>query len=904
MNLRATFVMFFLCAATLWGGQTTISVECNQHDLTFVTRDGMTLVSGRELRLPADPPGTPWLPARYLLVALPAGATATNVTAVGEEAVLRRDVFLAPVQPPQPRSKPPRPPVAPEAAAYASDALTPALRVELCGTHHLRGYTFASLRVNPVRYQPASRTLWLSPRLKITISYIEPGVAPRVVTRPSALFNEMAAALAYNREARAAAAPPVAALAASAGADDVDYLIITSQTLSNAFAALAAHRTARGLRAAIETIERIGVAYSGADIQQKIRACISNYVASRATTFVVLGGDDTVVPDRDCYAYCEGETELAMPTDLYYSDLNGTWDADGDGRYGETSDNVDMAPDVIVGRIPVRTAQQAADYIAKVIAFENNRPVALMEKMLIVGTETWDTYSGTARPADLLGDGHPEFRAANHPYVSDSEIWTRRMYRDVITQYWRATELKYFFDTLTSWDGATAGDYLQSAANVQSKMNLGWGHVFFSDHGYESGWALESGNYTTTEAAALNNRVVLVYTDACLTGHFDGSPEPCFSEAMLRNPNGGALVYLGCSRYGWGEPGSYYGGPSSDYAHRFYHRLLQPRAVAGGVAFAMHKADMIPQCATYGAERWIQFGLNFQGDPAIWFGVVLTNQPPVLQTPSRRQIGLAGSPLQFTVRADDAADGDMITLSAVNVPAWATFSTISNKGSVSAVFSGTPPQPGIADVTFTARDKDGATSATVRIVVGIVGLCGDLLITEYGEGTGYNKYLELYNGTTSTIDLAQYSLRKQVNGAGPYTDDLLLSGTLAPGASYVIVYNQADATLRDKADLLTGALCMAFNGNDAVGLFARADGRQVDEVGVFNSAAYWGADVTLVRHADVTQPRVPYAAAEWDAFPANTWDDVGIHVILPEPDVGAMVVLVVLMRWGIVRTQA
>ncbi|MCX7846468.1 MAG: C25 family cysteine peptidase [bacterium] len=884
MNARIVLVAMVAGAVVSYGGHTTVVVKWNAGDVKFITREGMTQIHGAGLQAPPDAPGAPWLPARYIAVAIPAGAVATGVSVKGDEQLLVKDVLLLPVQPPQRRSAPRRPVVPPDPVAYAVDTRIPLTRAELCGTHEMRGYTFATIRLNVLRYHPAARTVWYSPRLEVTVSYREGASRPLLAAGRQPVFAHMAARWAVNAGELVQAAPNVHIL----GANVVDYLIITAQGLSNAFASLAAHREARGLRCAIETVESIANSYAGADIQQKIRACISNYVANRATTFVVLGGDDTIVPDRDCYAYCEGETELAMPTDLYYSDLNGTWNADGDTRYGETTDEVDMAPDVIVGRIPVRTAQQAADYITKVVAFENNRPRGLMEKMCIVGTETWNTYTGTARPADTLSDGHPEFRAANHPYVSDAEIWSRRMYRDVITQYWRATELKYFFDTLTSWDTSVAGDYLQTAANLQGKLSAGWGHVFFSDHGYESGWSLESGNYTTADASTLNNRVVLVYTDACLTGHFDGAPEPCFSEAILRNPVGGALVYLGCSRYGWGEPGSYYGGPSSDYAHRFYHRLFGVRSVAGGVAFAQHKADMIPLCGAYGAERWIQFGLNYQGDPAILFGQVETNQPPVLQTPAQRQLGLAGAPVQFTVRADDPTDADVITLRAQDVPEWAVFATVSNKGSVTGTFHGIAPQPTVADITFVASDKDGSTSATVRVVVGAAGVCSALFISEYGEGTGYNKYLELYNGTSNHIDLSGYSLRKQINGAGPYTNDLVLSGILTPGETYVIVYNQADAALREKADLLTSSACLAFNGNDAVALFARGrSDYQVDEVGIVNSPAYWGQDVTLIRTPHVTGPRVPYNAAEWEAYSADTWDDVGTHMVMPEPGLWA-----------------
>ncbi len=884
------FLCFFVCAPAA-AATLAHTFNFDAAALRLTAQDGCSRVLLANEARPCDTPGTPWLPAAYRTLLLPSGARVTAVHCTGDEALLQTNITVAPAQPPQRRNAPKAAPVPPRAEAYALDALLPPQPAQYLETQTMRGYTLVALRLNPVRYNAARRALYFASALRVTIDYDEatPLAAP---ARNLAVFGAMARGLAANPQL-AEARPQTQRLAAR---NTVDYLIITAPALSNAFAALIAQRAGRGLSTALMTTEAITAAYPGADTQQKIRNCITNFVYNKGTLYVVLGGDDTVVPDRDCYVTCEGYTESQMPTDLYYSGLDGTWNADGDGTYGETTDNVDLAPDVFVGRIPVRTAQQATDYINKLIAFENNRPTALLEKMLIVGTETWDTYTGTGRPTDLLDDGHAEFRAGNHPSVSDAEIWSRRMYRDGLTQYWRAATLQYFFDTLTSWDTTTAGDYAQTAANVQSKMNLGWGQVYFSDHGYESGWGLESGNYTTSEASSLNNRVVLVYTDACLSGHFDGTPEPCFSEGMLRNAAGGALVYIGCSRYGWGMPGSWDGGASSVYAYKFYRRLLEPRSVSIGQAFAQHKADMAPQCTINDAERWIQFGLNLQGDPAIQWGVVESNKPPVLAHIGHQAV-LAGAPLTFPVSAQDSVDGDTITLMAGALPAWASFAVVSNKGAVSSVFSGVPPQPGIFDLVFIAQDKDGATSETVRITAGAVGLTPALMISEYGEGSSGNKYIELCNGTSNLVDLGGYVLKQQANGAGGFAFDLGLSGVVTAGHAYVIVCNLADATLRAKADLVTGNLCLQFTGNDAIGLFT-TNAALLDVVGQQDSAANWGRDLTLCRRPDVHQPASVYAPGEWEVMSQDMWDDVGQHMLIPEP---ASIMAVGMACWLLLR---
>ena len=68
----------------------------------------------------------------------------------------------------------------------------------------------------------------------------------------------------------------------------------------------------------------------------------------------------------------------------------------------------------------------------------------------------------------------------------------------------------------------------------------------------------------------------------------------------------------------------------------------------------------------------------------------------------------------------------------------------------------------------------------------------DLIISEYVEGSSYNKAIELYNGTGAEIDLSQYTLEHYNNSGsaatGATTTDkvLPLEGKLADGETYVI----------------------------------------------------------------------------------------------------------------------
>lgn len=180
----------------------------------------------------------------------------------------------------------------------------------------------------------------------------------------------------------------------------------------------------------------------------------------------------------------------------------------------------------------------------------------------------------------------------------------------------------------------------------------------------------------------------------------------------------------------------------------------------------------------------------------------------------------------------------------------------------------------------------GATEYEVNVftkTTGSASLASDLFISEYIEGSGYNKVIEIYNGTGAAVDLSNYSLFKQVNGAGAYGDELALSGTLLNADVFVISYvsgsNAASAGILAVTDLQTASSAINFNGNDAVGLFK--NGIQIDEVGVFNQTASWGTDLTLIRKSSANVPKAIYDAADWDVQSKDYIENLGAHTFAP-----------------------
>lgn len=155
------------------------------------------------------------------------------------------------------------------------------------------------------------------------------------------------------------------------------------------------------------------------------------------------------------------------------------------------------------------------------------------------------------------------------------------------------------------------------------------------------------------------------------------------------------------------------------------------------------------------------------------------------------------------------------------------------------------------------------------------GNASDLIISEYIEGSSFNKALEVANFTGSTVSLTGYVLRKETNGSGSWGSDYALSGTLTQGEVFVIANSSADPAILAQANVSTGSGIVTFNGNDAIGLFK--NGTLIDILGTFGSSANYAQDVTLVRKADIDSPSNPYDAAEWDSYASNTFTDLGSH---------------------------
>ena len=174
------------------------------------------------------------------------------------------------------------------------------------------------------------------------------------------------------------------------------------------------------------------------------------------------------------------------------------------------------------------------------------------------------------------------------------------------------------------------------------------------------------------------------------------------------------------------------------------------------------------------------------------------------------------------------------------------------------------------------------------VCIGSSALLLFLLFSDYIEGSGFNRALEIYNGTGADIGLSDrnYEISIYFNGSPTVGITIPLSGTIANADVYVVVDDGADPAILALADQTSTSAF--FNGDDAVALVK--NGVTLDVIGQIgvDPGSEWGfgdlstGNHTLRRKSIVVQGDNIGTDAfdpslEWDGFPQDTFDGLGSH---------------------------
>lgn len=275
------------------------------------------------------------------------------------------------------------------------------------------------------------------------------------------------------------------------------------------------------------------------DDAAKLRNFIRFAYTTYDTEYVLLGGDadyqnlgpgteteDIIVPVRYIFST---SSYLQILSDVYFSNLDGSFDSDNDGDfifYNITENpTMDYLPDVAVGRAPFDNSTEIANWINKVITSEqvvNNTDL----NYLFFGE-----YFGPVRPfmgpssLDSIINGSHEIGGIDtvgFSVINPSNIY--RLYED--NHNYNPPNFGY------------------SVAEITNEINLRKPYIInHSGHGNVT-YFMKFNSYSLNELFAISTNAFFVYSTACLVGAIDNfngettDTTDSISEQFLGNPNG------------------------------------------------------------------------------------------------------------------------------------------------------------------------------------------------------------------------------------------------------------------------------------------------------------------------------------------------------------------------------
>lgn len=244
--------------------------------------------------------------------------------------------------------------------------------------------------------------------------------------------------------------------------------------------------------------------------------------------------------------------------------------------------------------------------------------------------------------------------------------------------------------------------------------------------------------------------------------------------------------------------------------------------------------------------------------------------------------------------------------------AWAQISgssvTLSSTDQAVVTFTA-PDDDAVLEFTLTVVDDSSTSDIDTVMIIVVDGSPSPIFFSEYIEGSGNSKALEIYNASETAVDLSEYTIRSSYNGNGWNSDYYSFpeGAVLQPGDVYVIANSGADQAILDVADeqlaYNDGGYVVSFNGNDARGLFR--NGLLVDVIGVPDedpgTDKGWsvaGTDDATINHTLIRKPAVvtgnadwsssagtTVSRSEWTVYDLDVFDYLGTHSANPDAPV-------------------
>ncbi len=596
-------------------------------------------------------PGEPVVPFRTARILIPYGHEVQDIEVFPGEKKNLGKIFIEPGQDALPISSMlddiSRPEPTPlNETTYGSMDPYPRDFYSVLGIQEKEGYKILYINLYPIKYIPKTKDAYYFGSFDINVTTKPAETLDRGLFRGAPEGKKAVIAMVDN-PGEAATYPADLMLAGSSPLlnGQYDYIIITDQYLKSApgpynFQALADHKGSRGIKTAIVTVEDIYTAYDGVDKQEKIRNFIRDAYMNNGITYVLLGGDsdgasiggeceDAIVPVRGLWAWSYEGNPPNIPSDLYYACLDGSYDYNGNGIYGEPTDgsgggDVDLLAEVYVGRAPVDSHEEVNNFVRKTIDYETSSGPYL-RKVWLVGE-----YLGFGGAGDWGGNYKDEIKSGSSANGYNTKGFSDDFEKHTLYERdrdWSRRDLTGIIN-----DGLHVINHL-GHANPGSVMKLGNGDV----------------------DALSNSRYFFGYTQGCYAGSFDNRmpdgyylSSDCVLEHFVTGPHG-AFGFIGNSRYGWGRRSST-DGPSQRYDRQFWDAIFEEGIKNIGRANQDSKEDnlgSIDRTSDGNVMRYCYYQINLLGDP---------ETPFHLQILSEHDIRVADLHLPSYTRPDKAVE--------------------------------------------------------------------------------------------------------------------------------------------------------------------------------------------------------------------------------------------------------
>jgi hypothetical protein len=580
-------------------------------------------------------PGQPMLPLVGARLLLPPGDVVSDVrVTLGDRIVLGDGYVIEPGQRQYPLSH--DGPHAVAEADYTPGATYPASLTSEPVYGRYRGYGIANVALCPVEYEAGTGRVSYYTSMDVEIM-TEPDPAgmrgvQKMIRHDDATLGRLQAMVDNPMDAtRYAGVERVTEMSRVLDpALGYDYIIVTTNAWDEYLDTFIDYQTKRGFTVGMFTRESIVLNYSGVDVQDQIRNFIIDAYDTWTPEYILLVGDGEPsdangIRARGLYANAYGEIDTNIASDLYYSALDGNWNSDGDGYYGEVGEE-DFYPELAIGRVACSVASDITNFTTKTMRYTDEPVVSECDEALMVGELLWDdpTWGGDYKEEIRLGSSSWGYTTAGFPATMN-----------VGTLYEK---------NVGSWPKSTLINQMETGMNIVNHLghcNVDW---------FMKMTSLDISSFDNDGTAHSLN---FVYSQGCYGESFDNRTtsgsygSDCFAENFACDDDGAVAVVTN-SRYGWGAHASTDG--SSQYFDReFFDAIFSEGIHPLGHVNNDSKVDVLWKI-TYGANQWCFYELTLFGDPAMQ----LWTAEPIAMNVTHAPTVMVGQP-DFVVNVSDAS---------------------------------------------------------------------------------------------------------------------------------------------------------------------------------------------------------------------------------------------------------